>query len=302
MREQSTVEHRSLLPVHLALVLVQLMFASLSVAGKLVLRELPPFGLIAFRAPAAALLLLAIRALRPWERVAWRDVPQLAVQAFFGIVANQLLFIMGLERSTATNAVVIGATIPVFTVGVAVALDEERATPAKLAGLAIAFAGAMVIVGGGHFQASGRVLVGNLLILANSLSFSIYLVISRPMLKRYRTLTVVTWVMGLGALGVLPFGAGTLVQHAPTLSTGAWVGLVYIALFPTVGTYFLNAFSLKRAPSSLVAIYVYAQPLLGAAMAAVLLDERPTVFIGLGGLFIGIGIFLVNRAALTSKA
>ena len=122
--------------VHLALVAVQLMFASLSIAAKLALRELAPFALICARVTAATLVLVAARLLwRSRERVAARDLPELAVYALFGVTANMLLFIAGLSRTTATNAIVIGATIPVFTVGVAVALRKEAATLAKVLGL-----------------------------------------------------------------------------------------------------------------------------------------------------------------------
>jgi drug/metabolite transporter (DMT)-like permease len=179
---------------------------------------------------------------------------------------------------------------------VALLLRREVATPAKLLGLAVALLGALTIVGGARFDASGRVLVGNLLIVINSLSFSIYLVISRPLLSRRPTLPVITWTLLFGALGVLPFGARELASHASALSADAWLGLVYIALFPTVGTYFLNAWALRRAPSSVVAIYIYVQPAIGALLAALLLHERPTLFTGLGALLIAGGIFLVNRA------
>ena len=291
----SSSEHA--LPVHLALVAVQVMFASLSVVGKLVLRELPPFGLIAFRTPVAALVLLLISAFSPREKVAPRDLASIFVYAFFGIIANQLLFIAGLQRTTATNAVVIGAIIPVFTVGVAVALRREQATNAKMLGLCVAFVGAMAIVGAGRFEGGGSRLAGNLLIVANSLCFSLYLVISREVLNRYRTLTVVTWTMTFGAIGVLPFGAVDLYTHAPALSAASWLGLIWIVLFPSVGTYFLNAYALKRAPSSLVAIYIYVQPVLGALMAAATLGERPSLFTALGGALIAFGITLINRDA-----
>ena len=271
------------------------MFASLAVVAKLALRELPPFALIAFRAPAAATVLLAARALQPWERVAWRDLPLLFGYAFFGIIANQLMFIAGLERSTATNAVVIGATIPVFTVGVAVLLRRESATAGKLVGMTVAFAGAMAIVGMDRFETGGAHFAGNLLITLNSLSFSIYLVISRDILKRYRAITVITWVMVFGALGVMPFGAGELVARSSSLHAQTWVALAYIVLFPTVGTYFLNTYALQRAPSSLVAIYIYVQPVVGALMAAYVLKERPTVSVAVGGALIALGIWLVNR-------
>lgn len=289
--------------VHLALLSVQFMFASLGIAGKIVLRELPPFAVIAFRAPAATVILLgACVVLRPSLTLPLRDLGSVAVHAFFAITANQLLFMAGLQRSTATNAAVIGATIPVFTVGVAVLLRREAATSGKLLGLAVAFLGAMTVVGGARFDAGSRVLIGNFLMLLNSLSFSIYLVISKPLLQRYPTLPVITWTMLFGALGVLPFGAGDLMAHAAGVSAGGWVGLVYIAVFPTVGTYFLNAYALRRAPSSVVAIYIYVQPVIAATMAALFLGERPTGFTALGAGLIAAGIFFVNRSARLARS
>jgi drug/metabolite transporter (DMT)-like permease len=279
--------------VHLALVAVQLMFASLGVAAKIGLRQLHPFALIAFRTPSAALVFLIAWLIGWRERVAPRDLLSFCLYALTGIVLNQLLFISGLQRTTATNAVVIGATIPVFTVGVAVLLRREQATTGKLIGLAVAFAGALLVVGADHFDASR--LAGNLLIVGNSLSFSIYLVISRKLLARYRTMTVVTFTFLFGALGVLPFGARDLFAAIPHLSTATWTALVYIVVFPSVGTYFLNAFALKRAPSSLVAIYIYLQPLVGAILAAWLLDERPTAGTFTGALLIAAGIWLTSH-------
>lgn len=289
--------------VHLALVAVQLMFASLSVAGKVALRELSPFGLICARATAATVILVAARALfRSRERVATRDLPELAAYAFFGITANMLLFIAGLARTTATNAVVIGATIPVFTVGVAVALRKEAATPAKVIGLLVACVGAMVIVGAGRFEAGGGRLLGNLFIVGNSLSFSIYLVISRRLLAKYSPMTVVAWTFVFGALGIVPFGAPSLLAAAPHLSARAWLCVAYIVLFPTVGTYFLNMFALQKAPASLVAIYIYVQPVVGAWMAAAMLGERPSPSTFVGGALIGAGIWLVTREARRIRA
>jgi drug/metabolite transporter (DMT)-like permease len=234
--------------------------------------------------------------------VARRDLPELFAYAFFGVIVNQLLFIQGLQRTTATNAVVIGATIPVFTVGVAVALKREAATLPKLFGLAVACAGALVIVGAGRFESGGGRLLGNLLIVLNSLSFSIYLVISRRLLGRYRPLTVVAWTFLFGALGVLPFGGAQLWALAPAVSARGWAALAYIVLFPTVGTYALNMFALTRAPASLVAVYIYMQPAMGALMAAAALDERPSPSTFIGGALIAVGIWLVNREARRARA
>lgn len=292
--------------VHAALVAVQLMFASLSTVGKLAMRELSPAALITARVLLATGVLCGARLVVQRlsgrrERVEPRDLPELALLAFFGVSANMLIFIEGLARTTATNAVVIGTLIPVFTVAVAVALRKEAATPAKVLGLTVAFAGAMVIVGAERFQADHGRLLGNILIVINSLSFSIYLVLSRRLLAKYRAMTVVSWTFVFGAVGVLPFGALGLVHQAPPLSANGWLAVIYIVLFPTVGTYFLNTYALKRAPASLVAIYIYLQPLVGALLAAVKLHERPSTVTFVGGAFIGLGTWLVTRAAAAQR-
>jgi drug/metabolite transporter (DMT)-like permease len=284
--------------VHAALLAVQLMFASLSIVAKVALREIGPLGLVCARSMTAMVVLFAARlVLAPRERVAARDLPALATYGFFGVTANMLLFIEGLARTTATNAIVIGTLIPVFTVGVAVALRREAATPKKLAGLVVACVGALTIVGASRFDPSGRALVGDLLIVGNSLSFSIYLVISRRILTTYSPMTVVSWTFVFGALGILPFGAHTLAAAAPHLSARTWTCIGYIVLFPTVGTYFLNTFALQKVPSSLVAIYIYLQPIVGALLAAAALDERPAPSTFAGAALIALGIWLVTREA-----
>ena len=295
----ATADRRIPASVHTALLAVQLMFASLSIVGKIALRELPPFGLICARVTLATLVLVAARALlRRGERVAPRHLAELALCAFFGITANMLLFIAGLARTTATNAIVIGTTIPVFTVGVAVVLRKEAATLAKVLGLAVACIGAMVIVGAARFEVGSGRLLGNLFVVGNSLSFSIYLVISRRLLSIYSPMTVVAWTFVFGALGILPFGLGPLVATAPHLSPRGWSCIAYIVMSPTVGTYFLNMFALQKAPSSLVAIYIYLQPVVGALLAAWRLGERPSGATYVGGGLIAIGIWLVTRAAI----
>jgi len=281
--------------VHLALIAVQLMFASLGVAMKVALRGLSPTAIISARLMLAAIAFALVWAARGGERVAARDLARLAVYAFFGLVANQLLFVLGIARTTATNAVVVGASIPVFTVGVAVFLRAERATPLKLGGLAVALAGATSLAGFGRLR-GGAHFAGDALVLANSLSYSIYLVISRDLLARYRTLTVVTITFAFAAIAVLPIGGPSFVAAAPTLSRETWLALGWIVLFPTVGAYILTALALARVPASLVAIYIYLQPIVGALLAWRMLGERPgwDTAVGACGIFLGIAAITVE--------
>jgi drug/metabolite transporter (DMT)-like permease len=290
---------------HLALVAVQLMFASFGVVGKIALRELPATGLAAVRVLGATAVFAAVWSLRARERVTTRQLAELAVYAFFGIVANQLLFIGGLSRTTATHALVLASSIPVFTVGVAVVLGRERATPRKLVGLALALAGALSLTAaplllGGRAQgaadaAPAAMLVGDAMITLNSLSYAIYLVLSRRLLVELQPLTVMTFAYGFGMVGILPFGLGPLAAAAPHLHAGTWAAVAWIVAFPTVGAYLLNAIALRSVPASLVAIYIYLQSVVGALLAAAALGERPgrVTFVCAAAIFVG--IWLVTR-------
>jgi drug/metabolite transporter (DMT)-like permease len=284
-----------------ALILVQVLFASLSVAGKLVLADLPPRALVAARVTVAALIFIAIRAIvgAP-KRMPARDLAVTVVHAFFGIIANQLLFVEGLAHTTAINAIVVQSLIPVFTVAVAVVLKHEKPTLSKTVGLAIALCGVALLVGldrveGGHT-------LGNVLVTLNALSFSIYLVISRGIFERYGTVEVMTWTFIFGAVGVLPFGVLPFIENAHRVSLiGGWA-LTWIVIGPTVGTYFLNGWALRRAPASLVAVFIYVQPVIGALLAAAILGEIPGKSTVSGALLIALGITVVTRRLLQFRS
>lgn len=286
--------------VHLALLAVQLGFASLSIVAKRVMDELSPFALVAIRATSAALLLWAIALLRRRWRVPPRDLAALAGLAVLGIAANQLLFIAGLARTTATMALVLGTTIPVFTAGIAILLRREPPSGRRLAGIGVGMAGAVVAIGVGDL--AGGSLTGDLLIVVNSACYAAYLVLGRGILQRHDSFVVTTWVMTFGAVMVVPFGAGDAVAAAPALSGGAWLGIAWIVLAATIGTYGLNAWALARAPASLVASYIYVQPVVGAALAALFLDERPHGGTLAGGVLIAAGIWIVSRTPTGTRS
>jgi drug/metabolite transporter (DMT)-like permease len=229
-----------------------------------------------------------------------RDLAALAGLAALGIAANQLLFIAGLARTSATMAVVLGTTIPVFTAGLAIALRREPARAAAVAGVAVGFAGALVTVGGA--RGADADLLGGALIVLNSLAYALYLVLGRPVVQRHDPLVVITWVVTFGAVMVVPFGAADAIAAAPHLSTTAWAAIGWIVLAATVGTYTLNAWALARAPATLVATYIYVQPPVGALLAAILLGERPEWTTAAGALLIAGGIWIVSYTARSASS
>lgn len=290
---------------HLALFGVQVCFASWAISGKLALAHLGVHGILAFRVAGGSLGFLAI-AIGAHKIARWRGDPEwrwptrrewvlITLYAGLGMITNQLFFLHGLRLTTATNATVLGTTIPVFTAGIAIMLGRERATAGRLIGLAIALAGVLVIARVDKFDLSDGHVRGNLFIIVNSLSYSLFLVFVRDVRERFPPTQLVALLFIVAGLVLVPLGAGSFIAVAPSLTSRTWLMLVFIVLVPTLGAYSLNQYALRHAESSLVALYVYVQPVLVALMAAWLLDERPTWRTGVAAALVFTGVGVATR-------
>lgn len=288
----------------LALIAVQVAFGGLPVAGKLVLPHMPALALALVRLVTAAVVLLAlervvVRAPVPPKR----DLLVLAGLALLGVTLNQGLFLIGLQYTTATNAVLLIATIPAFTLLVAVLLRHETTTAQKLAGLVLSFGGVALLVAGSGIDLGAQHLLGNVLIVANSLSYSTYLVLSRPILARHDPLTVIAWVFVFGTIEMALVATPTLWQiDWAGFDRDAWIGLAYALAAATVFTYGVNNWVLRHASASRVASFVYLQPLVGTLLAWQLLDEQiGWRTLASGALILG-GVALANAQAPSRRA
>ncbi|HSS44604.1 MAG TPA: DMT family transporter, partial [Thermoanaerobaculia bacterium] len=161
--------------MHLALASAQTGFALFPILGKLALVTIPPLPLAALRVCAATLLLEGIRRLGAGDAIKPEDRKRVLLYGLLGVSFNQVLFILGLSLTTAINTTILTATIPVFTLAAAVLLGRERMTWRAGLGVLLAGAGALLLVNARGFDWASRDFRGNVLLLANSLSYSFYL-------------------------------------------------------------------------------------------------------------------------------
>jgi drug/metabolite transporter (DMT)-like permease len=224
-----------------------------------------------------------------------KDVPRLVACALLGIVLNQYLFLNGLARTTAINASVLGCTIPVFTLLVATLTRIERPTARRFGGIALALAGTLVLVGVDRFDVSEARFLGNVLVVANSLSYGTFLVIVRPLSARYPAMALISWLFAASVPFTALLGAPAWASFAPAITVKDVLLLSYLVAVPTVGAYALNQLAIQRAESSLVAAYVYLQPLIAAVGARFLLGETPSPRTGAAALLIFAGLWTSAR-------
>jgi drug/metabolite transporter (DMT)-like permease len=296
--ETSTSNRRGFAP-HLALLAVQVMFATWPVLGKIALRSIPSVSLVAFRVAGAALAFVALGAVtRRLGRIDRRDWPRLIASSLLGVVLNQWLFVKGLSLTTVINATLLGTTIPVFTLLVSILLRNDRASVRRIIGIAVAAAGIVYLIGPQHAEFSQSARIGDLLIVTNSLCYGTYIAISKDLVSRYSALTVITWIFIVGCVPAVPVGIQGL-SHITwsAVSPGVWLALLYIILVPTVGAYYLNSWALSRVAPSTVAVYIYLQPLIAFALAPLLLGERLSWRVIVASILVFTGVIIVTRRA-----
>jgi drug/metabolite transporter (DMT)-like permease len=288
--------------VHLTILAGQVCFASLPVVGLLAVNHVPVAAIPLVRTAGGCLLF----ALIAWRRgtlgqLRRADIPFIALCAVLGNVLNQELFIHGLAHSTAVNAVVLGSTIPVFTILAAIVLGREPVRARRMTGMAIAFAGVAALVQAEQVSTSGDHLLGSVMILANALSYGTYLVIGRPLAERYDPFALLAYMFAIGLPLVAPLGVIGLVE-GPALNPADWQFLGFLVLVPTLGAYSFIQLGLRRAESSLVASYVYTQPVFATLGAVFVLDEQVSVRQVLCGAVVLAGVWLAASTATARRA
>lgn len=281
---------------------MQVFFGLHYLAAKILLEDIPPLTWAAIRVSAAALLLFAAaRILRRPIPSSAADLGRLAVYALFGVVINQVCFVEGLSRTSPTHSALVNTTIPVWTLLLAVLLRQERGSGAKVLSLVVSLLGVLLVIHPGRASLATSTFVGDLLTLANGLSYSLFLVISKKMLGRTDPLGATAALMGLGAIGILLLAWPQLARFEPArVPLSTWELGTFIVVFATAGAYLLNYWALARVDSSLVALFIYVQPFIAATLSAVVRGEipGPREIVGGSAIFLGVYLALPRRARL----
>lgn len=291
-----TSEEKSYAP-HIALFAVQLMFGSAPILGKFALEAFPSFAIVGFRVGGGAIAFYLLQRFSGTLRLEKTShYFYFALFALFGIVLNQLFFFTGLSLTTATNTSLLAVLIPVFAIVLSTLVGNDELSWKKIAGIVLAGAGVVYLIDPSNASFSSATTRGDIFVLLNSLSYAIYLAISKKLITRYGSLKSIAWLFLFGSLINVPIGLYSLSSvEFHTVSTKAWLALAAVVLFPTILAYYWNTWALVRVQPSVVAVYVYLQPLIGTFLAITILGEewKPRILVAMALIFSG--VFLVTR-------
>jgi len=193
-----------------------------------------------------------------------KDFPLIALCGLFGVAINQLFFFHGLNLSSAFNSGIIMALNPIMVVILSFFLLKERLTAFKITGITLGATGAILLT----LKASthmGDSRLGDLFLFLNALSYAIYLVLAKPLMKKYSPIQVITWVFTFGLFFVLLFPP-TLSELGQTnfqrIPTEIWWKITYVVIGVTFLTYLLTIFGLKYLSATISSAYIYTQPVM----------------------------------------
>jgi drug/metabolite transporter (DMT)-like permease len=263
---------------------------------KIGIGEIPALPFTAVRFTLASLLLGAVvRVVEGPARIegpAWR---RLIVLGIVGNTCYQLMFILGLEHTTATNSALIVATVPTVVAVIAWALGLEQVTRRMWWGIGLGTVGVVLVIAASGVEFSTGTLHGDLLTLLAVFCWAGYTVDLRRLPAGVSPLrvTMVTSVAGTPGL-VLAGLPGMFRLEWATVSATGWWALAYATLLSLVVAYILWNRSVQTVGGTRTAIYMCLTPLFAVIAAWGILGERAHPSQAVGAALIIAGVLLTR--------
>ncbi len=289
---------------HLALLGTNIFFAINFSAVKYLFREelVLPFGLNWVRMLVTTLLLWGLWLFRPRrEAIRREDLIRMTGCAFTGIALNQLLFIKGLSLTHSVHASLLMLTTPLFILLIAAWVLREPLTLRKGLGVLLGILGASVLIGAGQNTGLAEdVVTGDLLVIINAISYSVYFILVKPLMARYRPLTVIRMVFTLGTAMAFPFCWSEFIQIPwSAYQTRDLLILGQVVVGGTFLAYLFNIYGIRQLGASVSGTYIYTQPVFATLIAVWFMGETLDFYKIAAALCIFAGVFLTHRKSET---
>lgn len=286
--------------VHVALLAVTLIYALVFVIAKDVMPVyVRPYGLIFLRVSMATTLLWAFHAIYVREKIEWQDAKLFFLCAVFGVATNMLLFFKGLAITTPINGAVIMVTTPILVTLLSLLVLKEKFKPYHWIGVVLGFMGAFILMSGFSFTLQNSTVWGDFYVFVNAVSYSVYLVIAKPLVDKYHPVTILKWIFLIGNILIIPFCWSDILQvQWQNLPYTIVLEILFLGIFATFITYLLNGWAMQKANPALVGFYIYLQPVFTTFIAIIRQKDTLTVTKVLAAVLIFLGVYLVNLSKI----
>lgn len=266
---------------------------------------IPPMGIFTLRSLVAGALFWIVSAFQPYEKVERKDYIRIFAASMLGFLTCQVTFLVGIPHITPMDCSILTAMAPIYTMAVAAIAIKEPITLKKAAGVALSFVGVIylivsrVVAPGG---ASESTPFGIFMIILNSLSFSMYLGIFKPLIAKYSTITFMKWIFLFSACVSTPISMGGLMKvEWAAIPAKQYAELAYLIICATFITYSLIPLAQKRIRPTLISMYSYVQPIIAIAVSIAIGMDTLTWQKVLATVLVFSGVVIVSRSRTQMK-
>lgn len=277
-----------------------LFWAGAFIAGKIGVKEIPPFSLAFFRFLFATAIIFVIMV--KYERKDWRlkkrDWFPVILLGFIGMFGYHALFFTALKYTTAVNSSMIGATNPLITSILASVFLKEKLGWKRLGAIALAFMGVALTISNGELAVYRNLTFnhGDLLMIAAVVCWAVYAIISKRVMERYSPLILTSYSFFVCLLLLIPFVIlEKPVEYLPYVTWKGWASVLYMAIFPSVIGYLVQQMAIKQIGASRMAAFINLVPVFSIVLAGLILHETITLFKLFSAAIIIFGVYLNTR-------
>ena len=263
------------------------------------------FGFIMLRVVGAAILFWMLSLFITNEKIERKDYYRIFFGALLGMCINMLMFFKGLQLSTPINSGVIVTLTPIIILILSAFFLKEKLTKMKLLGITIGFSGALLLILSGNTSQvvnAPNVSLGNSMMLINSICYGSYLVIVKPLTKKYNIITLMKWMFLLGIFMTSPITYSEFSEVSwNTLPFEAIWRMAFVIIGTTFLTYLFNVYALKTLPATTIGAFTYLQPLITILYAVITGNDILDGIKISACLLVFFGVYLVSKKVKTEN-
>nr|WP_035330743.1 DMT family transporter [Cytobacillus firmus] len=281
-------------------------WGSAFIAGKFAVQSFEPATVAFLRFLGAAILLFPLMWImeKDRKRPNLKDHGLFAVLGLTGIALYNICFFLATKHAPVIKSSLFIASNPVLIVLLSGLFLKEKITKNHIIGMAVALTGVVFIITDGHlltlfqygFEPIDFVLLGAVI------SWAIYSVVGKVVLKKYSSVESTTYAVAYGTLFLLPFAsAETTWIDLQQASFTTWAAIAHMSIFVTVVSFVMYYNGIKEVGAAKASIFINVMPVSAVIMATVFLGETFTIAHGIGAAFVLTGVYIGTNVKMFQR-
>ncbi len=286
------------MPVYILLILCVLFWSANFIIGRGIHDDVDPIQLAMFRWSGAAIIVLPvlIKSFSKISSTCRANFLILNILAILGIAGFNTILYVGLQSTTATNALLINSFVPILILIFSYFILKISIKSIQLTGIILSTIGVMFLIARGEIYNITQITLnyGDIWVLVSSFTWALYSVLVKFKPKNLTDFEFFTTIVYIGLFWIFTvyFTMGYNLIEDITLIKTHYMEFAYVAIFPSVLSYYFWHKGIHKIGANKTGQFTHLMPFFGSLLAYIFLNETLHSYHALGAILIGFGIYL----------